>query len=607
LVGTIFADRYEILETLGEGGMGKVYKARHMLMRRLVAIKVVHPHLVSSAATLTRFQQEAEAVSRLNHPNIVAVHDFGLVPRAYLVMDYLDGISLDDLLEDYAPLSLDRSLHIFLQICDGLAHAHQNGVVHRDLKPSNIMLTNADGKTDIAKIVDFGIAKLMLREIGDSKHLTATGEVFGSPLYMSPEQCRAKSMDARSDIYSLGCIMYRTVTGHQPILGQELIECLYNHVNIAPRRFKDICAELNLPQALEAIVMKCMEKDQEKRFQSMLELKDALAVFDQERLPDAMHVSHMSTIAVYGENAANALQSSISDVEPIYDPTSTDSEIGRAATAAEANRAATAAEAGFAACAVENSLAASAAESGRAASAVENSLVASAAECERAASAAESALVISAAESARAASAAESSRAAGAAESSRAASAAESSRAASAHEAGLAAFALEAGHAASAAEAERAASATKPGCEASAAEVGLSVSAANLERSVSAAEASRAACAAESARAASAIEARLVASATEIALVASAHEAALAASAHEACLAASAHEARLAASAAEAVRAASAAEAGRAASAAESWRAASAAEVGRAASAAEAGRVASAAEAGRANSSAAEE
>ena len=192
LLGTVFADRYEILSIIGAGGMGKVYKARHKLMRRLVAIKVVHSHLVCSTETLARFQQESEAASCLNHPNVVAVHDFGLVPRAYLVMDYLDGISLADLLKDDCHLDLNRSLRIFVQICAGLAHAHHHGVVHRDLKPSNIMLINDDGHRDFVKIVDFGIAKLMFSEMGESKHLTAQGEISGSPLYISPEQCQAR-------------------------------------------------------------------------------------------------------------------------------------------------------------------------------------------------------------------------------------------------------------------------------------------------------------------------------------------------------------------------------------------------------------------------------
>lgn len=563
LVGTIFADRYELLSIIGKGGMGKVYKSRHKLMRRTVAIKVVHPHLVSNAYTMARFQQEAEAASCLNHPNIVTVHDFGLLPRAYLVMDYLDGICLSDLLADDAHLSLGRSLNIFVQICAALVHAHQYGVVHRDLKPSNIMLVTVDGKKDFVKIVDFGIAKLMLKENPADADLTSTGEIFGSPHYMSPEQCRGKPMDARSDIYSLGCIMYRTLTGLRPIPGLDLLECLYNHVTVPPGRFNDVCPEIEIPDALEAIVLKCMEKKQEDRFQTMSDLKDVLDAqvilvpFMNQDLKKLKKPHSVPIVAGQGNN----------------DTTST--EAGRVALAAEAGRAASAAE---------ESLAAFAAESGRAASAAELGRAASAAELGRAASAAESG---------RAASAAECARAASAKEVGRAASAAEAGRVAFAVEESLVAFAAESERVASAAESERAAGATEPGQAASAAEMSCSASVAELGRVIAAVEASRAAAAAESARAASVVEA---------ALVASAHEARLVASAREAGLVASAHEASLAASAAEAGRAASAAEAGRAASAAEAGRAASAAEAGRAASAAEAGRAASVAEADRAAS-----
>ncbi len=565
LVGTIFADRYELLSIIGKGGMGKVYKARHKLMRRIVAIKVVHPHLVSNAYTMARFQQEAEAASCLNHPNIVAVHDFGLLPRAYLVMDYLDGICLADLLENDAHLSLGRSLNIFVQICAALVHAHKHGVVHRDLKPSNVMLVTVDGKKDFVKIVDFGIAKLMLKDNPADTGLTSTGEIFGSPHYMSPEQCRGKPMDARSDIYSLGCIMYRTLTGQRPIPGHDLLECLYNHVTVPPGRFKDVCPEIDIPDMLEVIVLKCMEKKQENRFQTMTELKDVLEaevvlVPSTKEQPGKLKKAHIAPIGtIQGNN----------------DTTTT-----------EASRVALAAEAGRVAFAAEESLAAFAAESGR---------VAFAAELGRAASAAELGRAASAAELGRAASAAEAARAASAAEVGRAAFAAEAERVASVAEAELASFAAESERVASAAEVERAAGATEPGREVSAAEKSCSASVAELGRVIAAVEASRAAAAAESARAASVIEA---------ALAASAHEASLVALAREASLVASAHEASLAASALESGRAASAAEAGRAASAAEAGRAASAAEAGRAASAAEAGRVASAAEADRAASAA---
>ncbi len=278
LVGTVLGDRYEILELIGDGAMGQVYKAKHRLLKRIVAVKMMHPNLVSGAAALKRFQKEAELASALNHPNILTVYDFGVTDGGvpYLVMAFLKGTSLAEEIAGGANLELKRSVHIFKQVSLGLAHAHENGVVHRDLKPSNIMLVKLDNDPDFVKIVDFGIAKLLTPSEGETDNLTRTGEVFGSPPYMSPEQCRALKVDARSDIYSLGCVMYRTVSGKQPITGHDLIEYLYKHVNETPAAFNIVCPELNIPADLEAIIFKAMAKQPDDRYQSMGELREAL-------------------------------------------------------------------------------------------------------------------------------------------------------------------------------------------------------------------------------------------------------------------------------------------------------------------------------------------
>jgi serine/threonine-protein kinase len=278
LVGTVLGDRYEILELIGDGAMGQVYKAKHRLLKRIVAVKMMHPNLVSGAAALKRFQKEAELASALNHPNILTVYDFGVTDGGvpYLVMAFLEGTSLAEQIAGGANLELKRSVHIFKQVSLGLAHAHENGVVHRDLKPSNIMLVQLDNDPDFVKIVDFGIAKLLTPTEGETDNLTRTGEVFGSPPYMSPEQCRALKVDARSDIYALGCVMYRTVSGKQPITGHDLIEYLYKHVNETPAAFNIVCPELNIPADLEAIIFKAMAKQPDDRYQSMGELREAL-------------------------------------------------------------------------------------------------------------------------------------------------------------------------------------------------------------------------------------------------------------------------------------------------------------------------------------------
>jgi serine/threonine-protein kinase len=281
LVGTVIAEKYKVLDRIGDGGMGQVYKAKHVLMKRIVAIKVLLPSLVSSGPALKRFQQEAEAASSLNHPNILTVFDFGVSENGlpYMVMDFLEGITMAQVLDEEGHLDLHEAVPIFIQCCAGLAHAHQKGVIHRDLKPSNVMLVDFDGQPNFVKIFDFGIAKLIPTEGDESKHLTQTGDVFGSPLYMSPEQCGGKELDHRSDIYSLACVMYRCLTGCPPLAGSSLVECMYKHVNEMPPRFSDICPEYSLPEAVEAIIFKAMAKSRDDRYSSMSELKEALEKF----------------------------------------------------------------------------------------------------------------------------------------------------------------------------------------------------------------------------------------------------------------------------------------------------------------------------------------
>ncbi|HEY9715809.1 MAG TPA: serine/threonine-protein kinase, partial [Chroococcales cyanobacterium] len=278
LVGTVLADRYEVLEVIGGGGMGLVYKARHRLMNRVVAIKTLHRHLISSAETLKRFQLEAQAASCLSLPNILTIYDFGLTGEGqpYMVMDYLEGTSLSDVLDKDGHLPVDRFLGIFSQACAGLAHAHQKGVLHRDIKPSNIMLVHYGDQADFVKIVDFGIAKLLNQTDAGSKNLTKTGEVYGSPSFMSPEQCRGKELDSRSDIYAMGCVMYRSITGQNPHQGSDIIELLFKQVSEVPAPFDKVAPEFGLPEELERIIFKAIAKDPNQRYQTMNELKEAL-------------------------------------------------------------------------------------------------------------------------------------------------------------------------------------------------------------------------------------------------------------------------------------------------------------------------------------------
>jgi len=278
LIGTTLADKYQILEKLGSGGMGLVYKARHTLMKRLVAIKLMLPQFAASATALKRFRQEAQAASHLNHPNILKVYDFGVTPQGlpYLVMDLLEGTNLSAELMANGHLPLARSLNIFVQTCAALYHAHQKGVIHRDLKPGNIMMVNYDGQADVVQIVDFGMAKILDAMDADNEELTKTGEVFGSPMYMSPEQCMGKPLDARSDIYSLGCVMYRTLTGKPAVAGASAMECFNKHATALPATFNEVAPEFMLPASLEKIVFRAMAKEIEDRYETMNDLRDDL-------------------------------------------------------------------------------------------------------------------------------------------------------------------------------------------------------------------------------------------------------------------------------------------------------------------------------------------
>lgn len=286
MIGKLFADRYEVESVLGLGGMSVVYKAKHALMKRTVAIKMLHKSLKDDPTASDRFQLEAQAAASLNHQNIVTVYDFGVAPggEPYFVMDCLEGESLKDLIERKGFVPYQRALPIFRQICDGLDAAHKKGIIHRDLKPANVVLLKQDDGSELVKIVDFGIAKLLPRAGEDQLHLTQTGEVFGSPVYMSPEQCMGKTLDTRSDIYGLGCLMYETLTGDPPLRGNGFLETMNMHVNKEPEPMSQHLPEGKIPEILDSIVLKCVAKKPEDRFQTAGEVRDVIAGVSLELL-----------------------------------------------------------------------------------------------------------------------------------------------------------------------------------------------------------------------------------------------------------------------------------------------------------------------------------
>jgi serine/threonine protein kinase len=281
-LGTTLGQNYEILSIIGKGGMGVVYKARHSTLDRFVAIKMLKADLLTDENSYLRFQVEAVAASRLTHPNVVAVHDYGIAKtgQPFLIMEYVEGTSLSSLIAEEGALTTHRALPIFVQTCNALEHAHRKSVIHRDVKPSNIILIHSEGEADLVKVVDFGIA-----QVGELKQeglkLTKTGEIFGSPIYMSPEQCTGGAVDERTDIYSVGALMYETLTGVAPFMGATTIETIQMKFSEDPKPFIFVRPNGNIPPVIETVVMKALQRDCNRRFATMSQLKNAMEAASQ--------------------------------------------------------------------------------------------------------------------------------------------------------------------------------------------------------------------------------------------------------------------------------------------------------------------------------------
>lgn len=278
LIGKLLADKYEILSVLGSGGMSVIYKARHQYMDRICAVKLLHPFLTSDNSLFQRFQYEAKAASNLSHPNIVGMHDFGITNdgRAYLVMDFLDGEDLGSILERETHLNEEIVREVLRQTLLGLDHAHSKGVIHRDLKPSNLFLMQGQEDSILLKIVDFGIAKMADGPDGAGQNLTRTGEVFGSPLYMSPEQCAGKPLDARSDLYSLGCLTFEALTGRRPIIGNTALETMQKHLAETAPNLSTAAPNLTFSDEMSQAVEALLAKRPDDRFESAAHLYEFL-------------------------------------------------------------------------------------------------------------------------------------------------------------------------------------------------------------------------------------------------------------------------------------------------------------------------------------------
>lgn len=302
-IGDRIAGRYEILSILGQGSMGVVYKCRHDILGRVVAIKTLRLQRNSDDRSQMRFEREARAASRLEHPNLITVHDFGYTSQGvpYLVMDFVSGTPLYDILKREKYMVPERAVNLFAQVCDGLYHAHQRGVIHRDLKPANILVVPRENDTETIKIVDLGVAKIVHGAEEESEAITRTGEVCGSPIYLSPEQCMYQELDARTDIYSLGVCMYESLAGHPPLRGATVYDTIYMHVHDMPRPFP---AEMKLPRKLEEIIFRCLAKSPADRYETMLQLKSELLA-SMRTGPETSAVNVLPPDALFGPKSGS--------------------------------------------------------------------------------------------------------------------------------------------------------------------------------------------------------------------------------------------------------------------------------------------------------------
>ncbi len=309
--GSLIDNKYKIRGTIGSGGMGVVYEAYHLGLERIVAIKMLTGSTTEDDEDRVRFEREALILSRLSHPNIVQFYAYGIwntVP--YIVIERVNGPSLQHFLSNNQSLDLPLTLDIARQVCDGLQHVHANDVLHRDLKPTNILAIESDGQHPQVKLIDFGLAKLVG---GDRfQNLTQTGMALGSVMYASPEQCLGQSLDARSDIYSLGCVLYQMLTGYPPYTADNATAMMFQHLNESIGNAEHWS---KIPIELQPVLAKCMAKEKERRYSSALALNEDLHKITRNQ-PAELEGVPVSANSVFGSLSNSFLSTGQSQPSP---------------------------------------------------------------------------------------------------------------------------------------------------------------------------------------------------------------------------------------------------------------------------------------------------
>jgi serine/threonine protein kinase len=283
--------QYELEERIGEGGMGEVYLARHRLLRRPCALKVMRPDHIHDRELIARFEREVQAMARLTHPNTVEIYDYGRTKDGifYYVMEYLSGTTADSLVRRHGPLSGGRTIYLLKQACRALREAHGQGLIHRDVKPGNMYVCERGGEFDRLKLFDFGLVQMTERDETKAKHqsaaghspnhpvkLTEIGNIMGTPMYMAPEQVRGEEVDARTDIYSLGVVAYFLLTGETPFRYDTAVDVCFAHLYEAPLPPSQKLA--SVPADLEAVVLRCLRKERSERYETVEDLYEALSL-----------------------------------------------------------------------------------------------------------------------------------------------------------------------------------------------------------------------------------------------------------------------------------------------------------------------------------------